>query len=1135
MPRHTRRIRLNLEQLEERETPSASALLGESFDQLAAPALPADWSQWSNTSNALYSTSAARSTSGANSLISNGPSNASGRFWKYDAVSAAGTVQANVLLDSLIPVQLLARGRDLNSATPDYYAVSITRGLQVDLIRVVDGVSYTLGTLKSTVYFSQKWVNVRLTLDGDQLKVQIYRVDTRQFLNSQGNWVAAESFALQATDSAIAGGGQVGINRPARYAGIVAIDDFAFAAKAGTTVSESFNTAALAGLPAGWSRWSSDGQLGFGASAVRAVDGLGLLSSGTSTRASRTWFDASNQADGQASASIFADSLIPAQVFARGTHLDGKTPSYYAATVTRGTTVSLVRVVDGVSTTLAQLTSKTYANNVWLRVSLTVQANQLQARVQRADTGQWLNADGIWQASPVAALDAQDGVITGAGQAGLARAALYAGNAAFDDFKWSTNGLDITAPGLQVIIPNGGVDLAGRLNISVAVQDPSGIAKVEYLVDDLLTAVVNTGPFNWTLDTRNFNNGFHHILVRVYDLAGNRAEYRQRVNFLNQAPYTLPDIASHYKHIRLALLAYSGNPMGAFEQQLLQSSIDLVVPNPRYLETINQTSPDTPQLIYSNVSNLYLELLTDWLKYADDHGISREAAFYHVTAPTRFNGASASAQPVNWFWNAELGPVAGTSGFKKLTSEARDAKASDVAFGAARQALYLGYTDKFREINVTLSRASQAGWSSVVEYATAVDAQGNPTGWKTLTLLTDSTNGLAYSGQLTFDPPADWVSAIVPGSLAELFYVRIRTTAGTAAQAPIAAYILGRDYVNARGSTSGVIPAFDAAADANGDGYLNNAEFATRTGGKDARFAYESRLFYPYYGQMRFITNPTSDAIKEWAADYHLRTLATYPKADGFFLDNSSGKNPIPNELLLESTATYTADYGAMLATINRSIAPRWIIANTSNGGPETDQVVRQVPATMEEFAIRAMAHTWQQFLDLSAIVARRQAAIDPTPYLVLDSLSTGGAPTSFRTQMATLAYYYLLGDPKKTFLMLWGGEEPASTWSRHYFNALATDVGAPTTAATVFATGKDPANTALTYNIYGREYENALVLYKPLSYALGKGTGTNSDTSATTHVLGGTFRVLNSDGTLSGPVTSITLRNSEGVVLIKS
>src|SRR5947208_6380675 len=99
--------------------------------------------------------------------------------------------------------------------------------------------------------------------------------------------------------------------------------------------------------------------------------------------------------------------------------------------------------------------------------------------------------------------------------------------------------------------------------------------------------------------------------------------------------------------------------MGPVEQALLKNSIDLVVPNSRYLATIDAASPGTPQLVYSNLSNLYLDLLTDWLTYADRHGLPRESAFYHVAQPTPFAGDSPSSQPVSWFWNVARGPLNG--------------------------------------------------------------------------------------------------------------------------------------------------------------------------------------------------------------------------------------------------------------------------------------------------------------------------------------------------------------------------------------------------------------------------------------------------------------------------------------------
>ena len=219
---------------------------------------------------------------------------------------------------------------------------------------------------------------------------------------------------------------------------------------------------------------------------------------------------------------------------------------------------------------------------------------------------------------------------------------------------------------------------------------------------------------------------------------------------------------------------------------------------------------------------------------------------------------------------------------------------------------------------------------------------------------------------------------------------------------------------------------------------------------------------------------------------------------------------------------------------MNRAIAPRWVLANTVAGGTDADRVVRQVPATLEEFALRPLAHSWSQFRETAESV-RRKLALGPSGYLILDALSTGGSPTDPRTRMAALAYYYLLADPDSTFLMTWGGEEPASAWSRHWFDAIGHDVGRPNGDWTRFATGSDPTAPARMYEVISREYDKALVLYKPLSYAAGQGTGNTADGTATTHQLNGSYRMLNADGTL-GPVTSrVTLRNGEGAVLVKA
>ncbi|HJZ53497.1 MAG TPA: hypothetical protein VKE74_00975, partial [Gemmataceae bacterium] len=84
-------------------------------------------------------------------------------------------------------------------------------------------------------------------------------------------------------------------------------------------------------------------------------------------------------------------------------------------------------------------------------------------------------------------------------------------------------------------------------------------------------------------------------------------------------------------------------------------------------------------------------------------------------------------------------------------------------------------------------------------------------------------------------------------------------------------------------------------------------------------------------------------------------------------------------------------------------------------------------------------------------------------------------------------------------------------------------------------ATGVDPLSPPLTYKVFARDYENALVLYKPLSYAQGIGSGTLNLQTATTHQLGGNYQQVNADGTLGPVISQITLRNGEGAVLVKA
>jgi hypothetical protein len=1045
------------------------------------------------------------------------------RAWLDSLVPANTTVSANIYLNTLIPAQVFLRGSGLNTSFPDYYAVSVTRGVQIQLLRVVNGQVALLGQMHSLDYVSGRWVKVSLSAEGSTLRVQVTMQDTGKYLSSTGQWQSTPTWALTRNDTAISGIGQVGL---ARAAGISGAVDFDNVAVMWPKYEEGFDSTPLGRLPTGWDQWSTTGSSIFGVSSSRPLTGSHNLSSSVPTSGvkGRAWVALIEPADIQASADVFVDSLIPAQVLVRGKFLDTPTPSYYSVAVTRGLQVQLLRVVNGYTSVLGQAHSQDYLSSQWIHVGLSVSGFTLQVQIFRLDKAEYLNAYGQWQAAPAWAITRSDTAITGAGEVGVARSAGVTGTLTFDNFSTVPYFRDTTPPTVAVTSPHSGAVVSDTVTLQAQADDDVGVAKVEFYVDDELVQTDTVNAYQLSFNTRQVANGTHTLTVLAYDWAGNVGQ--ASIDFTVQNFESVPSISRHYSWIRIAQLDYSGNPMGAIEDQLLHNSVDLVVAADNYLSEIRSVAPTTPSLTYLNISNIYQDLLTSWLNYADSHGIPREQAFFHVREALPFSGTSPSSQPVDWFWKV----FQSGSTWIDDTKRARGTQTGGVSFGGRGQSLYIGYPDKFREINVALASAAGAGFTTELQYPKAVDSYGRPTVWGTIRTLSNTTFGFERSGQILFDPPADWKAASISGS-ARLYYVRFLTTSN--ATPPVARTILGRDYVNARGTTTGVIPAFDASADLDHDGYLNDTEYAHRRAGMNARFLYESRIFYGYYGQMRFAVNPSDEAYRNWAVQYSVQFLNGVRLSSGIFMDNSSGKVPFSSATVLESTYYYGTDYGNLLHAVDRAIAPRWVLANTAGGAAAARNVIQQSHAYFEEFAIRAMAHNYQQFLDLAYMTSNRQA-LSPTPYAVLDSLPNGGSPTDPRTQLATLAYYYLLSDPVHTFLDIFGGFEPASTWSRHWIPAISHDIGQPLASWFSFATGLDPANRNLTYHVYGRRFGQALVLYKPLSYASGV-SGTLADTTATTHTLGGTYYPLHADGTLGPAVTRITLRNGEGAILIKA
>lgn len=1099
---------LSLEQLERREVPVAGAWLVEPFERPAAlSVLPTNWQQWSGVSSAppvFQVDQAGAGLGGQGRLVSDANSITPGRAWLSTVYSADVEVSAGVYLSSTAQAQLLVRGQNLNTTTPTYYALGVTRGLEIQLLKVVNGTRTVLGSVKSNLYVSGQWVTVKLRTDGDQIIAFVHRGDTNQYLTPTGNWVGTPTAAVTRTDTAIRAGGFVGFARPAGVAGAIPLDSL----KVGPAASgnaplreERFGTPGTR-LPDGWASWSSDGESTF---TVRGDATLEV--SGLSSSVARAWMTQPVPTDSQVSASVYADSLVPAGVFLRGSWVNSNKFTGYEVTVKRGLEVELWRVVNGTRTSLGKLTTAGWQSGLWVQVSLVAKGDQLRVQIFRSDSGQYLTASGGWSLSPAWAMSRTDtGVRTG-GLAGLSSGPGSAANLQLDNFLVTTPAADLSRAGvipteqdkLSVVttpvppVPPPPVPPVPPPPVPPVPPPPVPPPPVPPPPTSPPPVVSPPPPVSPPTSTK------------------------------------LPTVPRKFSHIRVAQLAYFGNPMGAFEQKLLRDGVDLVVPNLNYVDDVDRISPNTPSLVYTNISNVYLGLLTDWLAYADRNKLNRESLFFHVNKATTFYGLSASAVPVNQFWAVYRGSDA--AGWADVTHEARQ-PATPFKFAAAGSSVAIGYTEKFREINVDVSTGAGTGWKAELEYVSAVDANGKPTQWKKLTTVSDTTGGLKADGRVTFDPPKDWVAASVNGS-ARFFYVRYRTTAGTTTTAPNLISLFGRDYAKHDGD-KGTIPAFDRTADLDGDGYLTDAEYARRRAGFDARFVYESRLTYPYYGPNRYATNPAAPELVRWSTDYHKRFAAEHPGVDGFFVDNSTGRFAVNAADLIEPLGNYAENYGRALGQINAALGPKWLLTNSAGGGSSVDPQIKYGVSYLEEFALRPMASNHVQFDDLAALLRNRRSMSAGRGYEILDSLARGAEVTDPRMMTSTLAMYYLLADPNLSFLMINGGQEPSSSWTRHWTEAIRYNVGKPLGDYKLAAEGNDPSNTSLRYKVYSREYQNALVMYKPLAYTKGV-NGTLADNTATTHQLNGSYRVLKNDGTLGPLITSIRLRNGEGVTLVKA
>jgi len=82
--------------------------------------------------------------------------------------------------------------------------------------------------------------------------------------------------------------------------------------------------------------------------------------------------------------------------------------------------------------------------------------------------------------------------------------------------------VDTTPPIVAVVSPSTGGTVSGTVTVSANATDNIGVTKVEFWINNKLTATVTTAPYSFNWNTRKLS-GTQTIVAKAFDAAGNTA------------------------------------------------------------------------------------------------------------------------------------------------------------------------------------------------------------------------------------------------------------------------------------------------------------------------------------------------------------------------------------------------------------------------------------------------------------------------------------------------------------------------------------------------------------------------------------------------------------------------------------
>jgi hypothetical protein len=326
-------------------------------------------------------------------------------------------------------------------------------------------------------------------------------------------------------------------------------------------------------------------------------------------------------------------------------------------------------------------------------------------------------------------------------------------------------------------------------------------------------------------------------------------------------------------------------------------------------------------------------------------------------------------------------------------------------------------------------------------------------------------------------------------------------------------------------------------------GYRMENAYLHRAGTSKTR---ANRVTFTVWGSARYATNPGNPGFRAWRA-YRTRQLTALNNAgrrsDAVFFDEmgSGGiQGRVPAKTLEYSTrAAYNTALETLLAQ-HRAWTPSGLaFLNTASYRKALDVIrITAAGGSVTEQTNSPYQVASQIWRHIDGMLAK--GAIMQFTTGVPGGSKNNGRPSMNAGNYGSIAERVLIWEYASYLMVV----QPAlmnnlyfdpygvttRAMSLDWLAAFEVDIGLARAPRSIWKQGTD--GTGQTYDIWKREFDNALVLIRPVK---GWGDSKFGDNTAVTVALpAGTWRMLRPNGTVTAAVKSVRLRNAEAAIFVK-